>query len=211
MSDTQSNSDVTIEISIELNGRTVTDRVAPGESLRAFLRRHGMFSVKYGSPSGETGAGAVLVDGRLVSSDVLLAAQVDGHTVTTVEVLNTERDLHPIQMAFTATGAMQSGYSAGAMILGTMALLAPTEAELLAEIRDMLSGILDRETAYVKVVEAVQRAAVERVREAITAIGFGRIEEIESPIRGAEGNREFLLWGSELQRSELRRSERSTA
>ena len=50
--------------------------------------------------------------------------------------------------------------------------------------------------------ESVQRAAVERVREAITEIGFGRVEEIESPIRGAEGNREFLLWGSKLRRSE---------
>ncbi|MEL6983366.1 MAG: xanthine dehydrogenase, partial [Actinomycetota bacterium] len=62
-----------IDVTIELNGRTVTDRVPPDQSLRAFLRRHGMFSVKYGSPSGETGAGAVLVDGRLTSSDILLA------------------------------------------------------------------------------------------------------------------------------------------
>ena len=61
----------TIEITVELNGSPLTDEVDPGESLRAFLRRHGMLSVKYGSPSGETGAGAVLIDGRLASSDVV--------------------------------------------------------------------------------------------------------------------------------------------
>ena len=118
-----------------------------------------MFSVHYGSDSGETGAAAVLYDGRLASSDVILAASADGHSVTTVESLNVSPDLHPIQTAFVAVGAFQSGYSAGAMILGTMALLEENPDPSEAEIRDMLSGILDRETAYVKPVEAVKRAA----------------------------------------------------
>ncbi len=148
-----------MRVTIELNGHPTTIECEPHESLRAVLRRSGMFSVKYGSDSGETGAAAVLYDGRLASSDVILAAQADGHAVTTVEVLNTERDLHPIQAAFTAVGALQSGYSAGAMILGTMALLEQTSNPSDAEIRDMLAGILDRETAYVKPVEAVRRAA----------------------------------------------------
>jgi putative selenate reductase molybdopterin-binding subunit len=95
----------------------------------------------------------------LASSDVILAAQADGHRVTTVEALNTERDLHPVQAAFAAVGAFQSGYSAGAMILGTQALLERDPDPGEADIRDMLSGILDRETAYVKPVEAVRRAA----------------------------------------------------
>lgn len=148
-----------IDITIELNGRSLKDRVAPSEILRDFLRRHGMFSVKFGSDSGETGAAAILLDGQLASSDVILVAQADGHAITTVESLNIEAELHPVQAAFTATGALQSGYSAGAMILGTLALLRdnPDPSEL--EIRDMLSGILDRETAYVKPVEAVKRAA----------------------------------------------------
>lgn len=146
-------------ITINLNGETVTTVVAASENLRDLLRRLGMLSVKFGSSSGETGAAAVLFDGRLASADVILAAQADGHTITTVESLNTERELHPIQAAFTATGAFQSGYSAGAMILGTMALIEQNPDPSEAEIRDMLSGILDRETAYVKPVEAVKRAA----------------------------------------------------
>jgi len=148
-----------ITITFELNGEPLTTTVNPGDNLRDILRREGMFSVKFGSSSGETGAAAILLDGRLASADVILAAQADGHSITTVESLNTERELHPIQMAFAAVGAMQSGYSAGAMILGTMALLQANPDPSEAEIRDMLSGILDRETAYVKPVEAVKRAA----------------------------------------------------
>jgi putative selenate reductase molybdopterin-binding subunit len=146
-------------IEIDLNGDAVTLETEPHESLRTVLRRAGMFSVKFGSSTGETGAGAVLLDGVLVSSDVVLAMQADGHRITTVEVLNTSPELHPIQAAFVATGALQSGYSAGAMILGTMALLERDPEPSDDAIRDMLSGILDRETGYVKPVEAVRRAA----------------------------------------------------
>ncbi|MEC9181778.1 MAG: molybdopterin cofactor-binding domain-containing protein, partial [Actinomycetota bacterium] len=99
------------------------------------------------------------LNGELVSSDVVLAVQADGHSITTVEALNTEAELHPIQAAFVAAGAFQSGYSAGAMVLGTLALLEENPAPTDAQIRDMLSGILDRETAYVKPVEAIHRAA----------------------------------------------------
>ncbi|MEE3069069.1 MAG: molybdopterin cofactor-binding domain-containing protein, partial [Actinomycetota bacterium] len=146
-------------ISLTLNGRQITSTCEVHETLRTFLRSQGMFSVHYGSDSGETGAGAVLLNGELVSSDVVLAVQADGHSITTVEALNTEAELHPIQAAFVAAGAFQSGYSAGAMVLGTLALLEENPAPTDAQIRDMLSGILDRETAYVKPVEAIHRAA----------------------------------------------------
>ncbi len=146
-------------ITFELNGAPTTVAIQVHENLRDVLRALGMFSVKFGSSDGETGAAAILFDGELASADVILAAQADGHKVTTVESINTERDLHPVQAAFAATGAIQSGYSAGAMILGTLALLEQNPDPTEADIRDMLSGILDRETAYVKPVEAVKRAA----------------------------------------------------
>ncbi len=147
------------DVTFELNGAPVTVAVEPHHTLREALRSLGMFSVHYGSDSGETGAAAVLYDGRLASSDVILAASAGGHRVTTVESLNVSPELHPVQTAFVAVGAFQSGYSAGAMILGTLALLEENPDPSEAEIRDMLSGILDRETAYVKPVEAVKRAA----------------------------------------------------
>ena len=148
-----------IDVTFELNGAPATLAVEPHCTLREALRRLGMFSVRYGSESGETGAAAVLFDGRLASADVILAASAHGRRVTTVESLNVSRELHPIQTAFVAVGAFQSGYSAGAMILGTLALLEENPDPSCDEIRDMLSGILDRETAYAKPVEAVKRAA----------------------------------------------------
>ena len=175
-----------VEINIELNGRQIFDYVNPAESLRTWLRRQGMFSVKYGSESGETGAGAILFDGRLASSDVILAAQASGHAVTTVESLNTSAELHPVQAAFAAVGAMQSGYSAGAMILGTLELLEQQPSPTEAEIRDMLSGILDRETAYVKVVEAIQRAAATMRGEATEPFGPLILEPMTDGVHAVE-------------------------
>ena len=148
------------DVELVLNG--VPQRVScePGESLLTLLRRLGCFSVRYGSGTGETGAAAVLLDGRLVSADVLLAAQAGGHEVTTVESLDVATgELHPVQTAFVESGALQSGYSAGAMVLATLALLERDPDPSEWTIRDALSGILDRETGYVKVVDAVQRAA----------------------------------------------------
>ena len=147
------------EITFRLNGQDRTVTVEPHETGLQLLRREGMVSVRFGSDTGETGASAVLIDGRLTSTDNLLAAQLAGHGVTTVESLNVAPELHPIQAAFAATGAMQSGYSVGAMVLGTMALLDVDPDPSEAAVRDMLSGILDRETAYAKPVEAVLRAA----------------------------------------------------
>jgi len=149
-----------IEVEFTLNGAPRRFECAPGESLLSVLRRLGCSSVRFGSASGETGTAAVLVDGRLVSADVLLAAQAGGHEVTTLEGLDPGAgELHPIQAAFVETGALQSGYSAGAMMLAAKALLdrCPDPGE--DEIRDALSGVLDRESGYVKVVEAVRSAA----------------------------------------------------
>jgi aerobic-type carbon monoxide dehydrogenase small subunit (CoxS/CutS family) len=134
-------------IRFTLNGHAASVTCSPGELLLTVLRRKGCFSVRYGSDSGETGAAAVLVDGRLVSADVLLAAQADGHEVTTAECLNVATgELHPIQEALVDAGALQSGYSAGAVALATLALLRASPDPPVSEIRDALSGILDRET-----------------------------------------------------------------
>ena len=182
-----------MDINLILNGAGRRISCAPGDTLLAVLRREGCFSVRYGSGTGETGAAAVLVDGRLVSADVLLAAQADGHEVTTVESLNvTTGELHPIQEAFVDAGALQSGYSAGAMVLAAKALLDGNPDPCDAEIRDALSGIIDRETGYVKVVEAVRRAAAalrgekpEPLTPLIVARLTGCGEEIPGPAPAA--------------------------
>ncbi len=174
-----------IDITLELNGSTTTMGCEPHESLRSVLRRSGLVSVRFGSGTGETGSAGVLLDGVLVSADVVLAAQAHGHAVTTVESLNvTTGDMHPIQWAFVATGAMQSGFNAPAMVLGALALIERNPDPSEDEIRDMLSGILDRETGYVKPVEAIKRAAA--VMRGETPEPFG-VEILDAMTDGRNG------------------------
>lgn len=148
-----------MEINVTINGFKKTFTCKPSETLMHLLRREGYYSVRYGSDTGETGAAAVLVDGRLVNTDIMLAAQADGHTIETIEGLAQGLNLHPIQQAFIRTGAIQSGYSTPAMVLAAKALLAKNPNPTEAEVRDVLSGILDRETGYVKPVQAILEAA----------------------------------------------------
>lgn len=148
-----------MKITLTINGVERSLSCEPHESLRTVLRRAGYFSVRYGSDTGETGAAAVLVDGRLISADVMLAAQADGHDIGTIEGLSTVGRLHPIQEAFIETGAIQSGYSTPATILAAKALIDRNPDPTEEEVRDALSGILDRETGYLRPVHAVMRAA----------------------------------------------------
>ncbi len=148
-----------MQINLTINGVEKTLSCQPFENLRRVLRREGYFSVRYGSDSGETGAAAILLDGKLVSADVVLAAQADGHRIETVEGLSQGTKLHPVQEAFMRTGAIQSGYSTPAMVLAAKALLEKNPNPGEGEVRDAISGILDRETGYVKPVQAILEAA----------------------------------------------------
>ena len=148
-----------MEIQVTINGEAKALPCTPADTLFRVLRREGYFSVRFGSDTGETGAAAILLDGNLVNSDVLLAAQAHGHVIETVEGLSSGVKLHPIQEAFVRNGAIQSGYSTPAMILAAKALLARNPYPTEVEVRDALSGILDRETGYVKPVQAILDAA----------------------------------------------------
>ncbi len=152
-------SEDTLSITLTINGEERTLSVRRAERLLDALRRAGYTSVKYGCGMGDCGACTVLLDGDPVHSCQLRAAQAEGREVTTVEALSAGGVLHPLQQAFIETGAIQCGYCTPAQILTAKALLdrnlAPTEAE----IREALSGVICRCTGYVKIVQAVQRAA----------------------------------------------------
>ncbi|MDJ0953173.1 MAG: molybdopterin-dependent oxidoreductase [Acidimicrobiia bacterium] len=148
-----------MKVSLTINGEERALSCEPHESLRAVLRREGFFSVRFGAETGETGADAVLLDGRLVSTEIMLAAQAAGHEIETIDSINLPRGLHPIQEAFVDAGAIQSGYSTPAAILAAKALIDTNPNPTEAEVRDALSGILDRETGYLRPVQAVLRAA----------------------------------------------------
>ncbi|MBN1266653.1 MAG: molybdopterin-dependent oxidoreductase [Anaerolineales bacterium] len=173
-----------MQVEFTLNNKPVQLEVAPGEILMNTLRyRMGLYGVKFGDEDGESGASTVLLDGKPVNSALMLTAQAGGHSVETIEMLGENPEmgwknsggLHPIQQAFVDTGAIQSGYSTPGTILVAKALLDKTLNPTEEQIRDAFSGILDRETAYVKPIQAVFRAAAMLRGE--------EVEPIERPIR----------------------------
>ena len=141
--------------------------VSPGETLLNALRTLGYFGVKHGCETGECGACAILLDGKLVNSCLLLAAQAQGHRIETIESLGqhpqqgwkTTAGLHPLQAAFVEIGAIQCGYCTPAQILAAKQLLDANPDPTEAEVRAALAGVLCRCTGYVKPVQAVLRAA----------------------------------------------------
>jgi putative selenate reductase molybdopterin-binding subunit len=175
-----------MKIAITINGVQRDFECQPHETLMRVLRREGYFSVRFGSDTGETGAAAVLLDGELVNSDIMLAAQADGHRIETVEGLSSGTRLHPIQDAFVRTGAIQSGYATPAMILAAKSLIERNPKPTEAEVRDVLSGILDRETGYVKPVLAVLEAAAVMRGEEPSEITPNILTPITLPDRGSE-------------------------
>jgi len=147
-------------ISLSINGRFHSINALPTDNLLRALRKAGYFSVHYGSDDGQTGVAAVLINGRLTNTDTMLVGQAVGKEIETIEGLAPEiGDLHPIQKAFIASGAIQSGYSTPAMMLATKALLDRNPDPTESDVREALSGVLCRETGYVKPVQAALNAA----------------------------------------------------
>jgi carbon-monoxide dehydrogenase small subunit len=101
----------------------------------------------------------VLLDGTLVCSCLVLAAQADGHEVTTVEGLADGDRLHAVQEAFVRAGAVQCGFCTPGLVVATVALLAERPSPTDDEIREALSGNLCRCTGYAKIFDAVRQAA----------------------------------------------------
>jgi len=119
--------------------------------------------VKKGCETGDCGACAVLFDGRAINSCLLLAAKTDGHSVTTVEGLESDGRLSILQEAFLDAGAVQCGYCTPGMLIAATDLLNRNPDPSEDEIREAISGNLCRCTGYVKQVEAI-KLAVRRMK-----------------------------------------------
>ena len=150
-------------IRLTINGEDKSLTVRRSETLLDALRRAAYTGVKYGCGMGDCGACTVLLDGQPVHSCQVRAVQAEGREVTTVEALTLPPSqggvLHPIQRAFIETGAIQCGYCTPAQILVAKALLDRNPDPTEEEIREAMAGVLCRCTGYVKIVQAVQRAA----------------------------------------------------
>ena len=149
-----------MRIELRVNGELAETEVWEGESLLYALReRLGLPGSKNACEQGECGSCSVLLDGTLVCSCLVLAAQADGHDVVTVEGLGEDGRLHPVQEAFAETGAVQCGFCTPGLIVATADLLERIADPGEDEIREALSGNLCRCTGYAKIFDAVRLAA----------------------------------------------------
>jgi carbon-monoxide dehydrogenase small subunit len=149
-----------VRISLRINGAEHETDCWEGESLLFALREKlGFPGSKNACEQGECGSCSVLLDGTLVCACLVLAAQADGHDVTTVEGLARDGELHAVQQAFVDAGAVQCGFCTPGLVVATVDLLRRTAKPSDDEIREALSGNLCRCTGYAKIFDAVRLAA----------------------------------------------------
>jgi aerobic carbon-monoxide dehydrogenase small subunit len=149
-----------MKLRLTVNGEPREVEVWEGESLLFALREGlGLPGSKNACEQGECGSCSVLLDGVLVCSCLVLAAQADGHDVVTVEGLGEDGQLHRVQEAFAETGAVQCGFCTPGFIVAAADLLAHNPEPSDDELREALSGNLCRCTGYAKIFDAVRLAA----------------------------------------------------
>jgi aerobic carbon-monoxide dehydrogenase small subunit len=149
-----------VRIQVTVNGERQEAEVWEGESLLFALREHmGLPGSKNACEQGECGSCSVMLDGVLVCSCLVLAAQADGHEVVTVEGLARDGELHPVQETFVEAGAVQCGFCTPGLIVAAADLLRRMPEPSDDEIREALSGNLCRCTGYQKIFDAVRMAA----------------------------------------------------
>jgi len=162
-------------VSFVLNGKEVEVDTPPDRRVVDLLREDlGLTGTKEGCGAGECGACTILVDGVSRLSCLMLAAQLEGRQVTTIEGLRGGREagLHPVQEAMVDCGAVQCGFCSPGMALSAVHLLKRNPDPSRTEIREGMSGNLCRCTGYVKIVDAVEAAARKmRSKPAGTAAG----------------------------------------
>jgi carbon-monoxide dehydrogenase small subunit len=144
-------------IQFKVNDDLISLEVEPHWTLLRVIRDElGLTGTKEGCGEGDCGACTVLVDDRAVNSCLILAVDVDGKAITTIEGLAQGDELHPLQKAFLDKGAVQCGFCTPGMILTAKALLDQHPHPTEEEIRFAIAGNLCRCTGYVKIVQAIQ-------------------------------------------------------
>ncbi len=155
-----------MKLALTVNGEPhEIDGAWGGESLLYALReRLGLPGSKNACEQGECGSCSVYLDGTLVCSCLVLAAQAHGRAVVTVEGLAPAGELHAIQQAFIDAGAVQCGFCTPGLIVASHDLLARDPRPSEPDIREALAGNICRCTGYAKIIDAVQLAAARLAR-----------------------------------------------
>ena len=148
---------------LKVNGRTFEEPIAPHHTLLDVLRDvFRLTGTKECCAEGECGACTVLIDGQAVCSCLVLAVEVEGREITTIEGLGAGGRLDPLQETFISTGAVQCGFCIPGMIMAARQLLSTNPDPTREEIQEGLSGNLCRCAGYSRIIDAVMQAAKTR-------------------------------------------------
>ncbi len=149
-----------VDLRFTLNGKPTTVAVDPTWTLLRVLREElRLTGTKKGCEQGDCGACTVILEGKAVNACLVLALQVQGKSIETIEGLGCEETLHPLQQRFIEKGAVQCGFCTPGMLMSAAALLRENLHPDKEQVKVGLSGNLCRCTGYVKIIEAVQAAA----------------------------------------------------
>ena len=155
-----------MEVSVTVNGELVTRDVEARMLLVHFLRDElGLTGTHWGCDTSNCGACVVLYDGEPVKSCTVLAAMADGHEVRTVEDLEQDGVLDPVQQGFMECHGLQCGFCTPGMVMAAVSLLNEVPSPSEEQVRHGLEGNLCRCTGYVNIVKAIQYAAAKRPAE----------------------------------------------
>lgn len=151
----------TVKISATINARKYELEIRPNLTLLDLLREElGLTGTKRGCEAGECGACTVLFNGKAVNSCLVLAPQIDGQEIVTVEGLASERELHPLQESFLDHDAVHCGFCTPGMLMSAKDLLDHEHAPSEQEVRAAISGNLCRCTGYQQIVDAIKDTKV---------------------------------------------------
>src|SRR4030067_63158 len=151
-----------IPVSLNINGRVEMLEIAPQRTLLEVIRDDlQLTGTKCGCVEGTCGACTIFLKGVPVRSCLLLAAEVQGREIVTIEGLSDGEKLHPVQEAFVKLGGTQCGFCTPGMILTAKALLDKNPSPAESEVRQAISGNLCRCTGYTKIVESVMAPSAE--------------------------------------------------
>ena len=147
-------------ITLEINGKKISKEINDDTLLSSFIRDHlHLTGTHIGCDTSQCGACVVHVDGKSLKSCTLLAADVSGSKITTIEGITTNGKLHPMQEAFKKKHGLQCGFCTPGMVMSAIDLLNKNKNPSDQEIRDWLEGNICRCTGYHNIVEAVKEAA----------------------------------------------------
>jgi len=151
-----------MEIRFTLNHNSVTAVIEPNLRLLDLLRNQfHLTGTKEGCSIGECGACTVIMNGKAVNSCLVLAGQCEGAEIITIEGIEKDGKLHPLQENFLKSGAIQCGFCTPGMIMSAYALLLENPNPTEEEIKDAIAGNLCRCTGYKQIIDAVEKSAKE--------------------------------------------------